>query len=128
MHFMVDGFEAAPDHLHIQLPGSLGHVMVQQLDAEADEMCSFVGKRTNKQWIWMAVDMRTRQIMAFHVGDRRRKSAAQLWAKVPGTYRVQATFSTDRYEVYTGVIPTAQQKAMTKLARKTNHIERFNNT
>ena len=78
MHFMVDCFEAAPDHLHIQLPESLGHVIVQQLDAEADAMCSFVGKRTNKQCIWMAMDRRTRQIMAFHVGDRSRKSAAQL--------------------------------------------------
>jgi insertion element IS1 protein InsB len=41
---------------------------------------------------------------------------------------VQATFYTDRYEAYKGVIPTAQHKAITKLARKTNHIERFNNT
>jgi insertion element IS1 protein InsB len=30
--------------------------------------------------------------------------------------------------VYDGVIPAAQQKAISKLARKTNHIERFNNT
>jgi hypothetical protein len=27
-----------------------------------------------------------------------------------------------------GVIPTAQHQAISKLARKTNHIERFNNT
>jgi insertion element IS1 protein InsB len=43
-------------------------------------------------------------------------------------YREQATFYTDRYEAYTGVIPATQHQAMTKLARKTNHIERFNNT
>jgi insertion element IS1 protein InsB len=30
--------------------------------------------------------------------------------------------------VYTGVIPAAQYQAISKLARKTNHIERFNNT
>jgi insertion element IS1 protein InsB len=30
--------------------------------------------------------------------------------------------------VYDGVIPAAQHKAITKLARKTNHVERFNNT
>ena len=35
---------------------------------------------------------------------------------------------TDQYAVYTGVIPAAQHKAITKQARKTNHIERFNNT
>jgi insertion element IS1 protein InsB len=29
--------------------------------------------------------------------------------------------------VYQGVIPAAQHKAISKLARKTNYIERFNN-
>jgi IS1 family transposase len=29
---------------------------------------------------------------------------------------------------YTGVIPAGQHRAITKQARKTNHIERFNNT
>jgi insertion element IS1 protein InsB len=44
-------------------------------------------------------------------------------------YREQATFYTDQYEAYQGVIiPAAQHKAITKKARKTNHIERFNNT
>ena len=32
------------------------------------------------------------------------------------------------YVVYEKVIPAAQHKAIGKLARKTNHIERFNNT
>jgi insertion element IS1 protein InsB len=37
-------------------------------------------------------------------------------------------FYTDCYEVYKRVIPSAQHRAITKLARKTNHIERFNCT
>jgi IS1 family transposase len=32
-----------------------------------------------------------------------------------------------QYEVYKGVIPPERHKAITKHARKTNHIERFNN-
>ena len=40
----------------------------------------------------------------------------------------QATFHTDQYAVYKGVIPAEQHRAITKHARKTNHIERFNNT
>jgi insertion element IS1 protein InsB len=51
-----------------------------------------------------------------------------LWVNLPAAYREQATFYTDQYEVYNGVIPAAQHKAITKKARKTNHIERFNNT
>jgi insertion element IS1 protein InsB len=30
--------------------------------------------------------------------------------------------------VYKGVIPAERHKAITKKARKTNHVERFNNT
>src|SRR5262244_996676 len=43
-------------------------------------------------------------------------------------YRQHAMFYTDQYVVYEKVIPAAQHKAISKLARKTNHIERFNNT
>jgi insertion element IS1 protein InsB len=91
-------------------------------------MCSFVVKKANKQWLWIAMDTQTRQIIAFHAGDRSRKSAEPLWTKIPVAYREQVTFYTDRYEVYKGVIPTAQHQAITKLARKTNHLERFNHT
>jgi insertion element IS1 protein InsB len=102
--------------------------MIQPLEVEADEMVSFVQKKTNKQWIWLAMDVKIRQIIAFHVGDRSRKSARQLWGKIPKTYRQYATFHTDQHVVYKGMIPAAQHQAITKKARKTNHIERFNNT
>jgi insertion element IS1 protein InsB len=74
------------------------------------------------------MDATTRQVIAFHVGDRSRESAKELWAKIPVEYRELATFYTDQYDAYTGVIPTERHKAITKKARKTNHIERFNNT
>lgn len=74
------------------------------------------------------MDAKTRQVIAFHVGDRSRRSAKRLWAKIPLAYRHHATFYTDQYVVYEEVIPTAQHQAISKLARKTNHIERFNNT
>jgi insertion element IS1 protein InsB len=74
------------------------------------------------------MDKVTGQIIAYHVGDRSRDSARQLWANLPTVYREQATFYTDQYDVYKGVIPAEQHKAITKQARKTNHIERFNNT
>jgi insertion element IS1 protein InsB len=58
------------------------------------------------------------------VGDRSRDSAIELWAKIPLVCREQARFHTDQYEAYQGVIPAARHKAITKNARKTNHIER----
>jgi len=128
LHFLVECFTACPDHVHAQLPAQPTEVLLSRLEAEADEMWSFVQKKANKQWIWIAMDAKTRHIIAFHVGDRSRGSAKELWANIPPGYREQATFHTDQYEAYTGVIPAEQHKAITKQARKTNHIERFNNT
>jgi insertion element IS1 protein InsB len=102
--------------------------MLRRLEVKADEMASFVQKKANKQWIWIAMDATSRQVIAFHVGDHSHRSAKRLWAKIPHAYRQHATFYTDQYVVYEGVIPAAQHRAISKLAHKTNHIERFNNT
>jgi insertion element IS1 protein InsB len=126
--FMVTCFEDLPDHLNVQPVTGNADVMIQRLEIEVDEMASFVQNKANKQWIWLAMDVKTRQIIAFHVGDRSRKSARQLWGKMPKTYRRYATFHTDQYVVYKGLIPAARHRAINKKARKTNHIERFNNT
>jgi insertion element IS1 protein InsB len=128
VRFLVQCVEALPDHLHVEPLTRHQDVMIQWLAVEADEMSSFVQKKANKQWIWLAMDAKTRQIIAFHVGDRSRKSAKRLWAKIPEAYRQHATFYTDQYVVYQGVIPAVQHRAIHKLARRTNHIERFNNT
>jgi insertion element IS1 protein InsB len=128
LHFMVERFAACPDDLHVRVSHRPTDVVLRRLEAEADEMWSFVKKKTNEQWIWIAMDATTRQIIAFHVGERSRDSAKELWAKIPLVYREQATFHTDQYEAYTGVVPAERYKAITKKARKTNHIERFNNT
>src|ERR671919_690430 len=128
LSFIVNCFEALPDHLNARPIASTLDVTIHRLEAEVDEMWSFVGKKANKQWIWIAMDAKTRQVIAFHVGDRSRDSAKELWANIPAGYQQHATFYTDLYEVYTGVIPATQHKPITKKARKTNHIERFNNT
>ena len=128
LSFIVNCFEALPDHLNVRPIASTLDVTIHRLEAEVDEMWSFVRKKANKQWIWIAMDAKTRQVIAFHVGDRSRDSAKELWANIPAGYQQHATFYTDLYEVYTGVIPATQHKPITKKARKTNHIERFNNT
>jgi insertion element IS1 protein InsB len=128
MDFMVACFAAVPEHLHVQPVASSGEVLLGCLEVEADELWSFVQKKANMQWLWIAMDKQTRQILAFHVGDRSQDSAKHLWAKIPAMYRECAIFYTDQYAAYTGVIPAAQHKAINKHARKTNHIERFNNT
>jgi IS1 family transposase len=128
LYFTVERFTAAPDDLYLQPTAGTQRVIVQRLEAEVDELWSFVGRKANRQWVWIAMEALTRQIIAFHVGDRSRQSAQALWGKIPTRYQEQAMFYTDQYEVYNGVIPSAQHRAITKLARKTNHVERFNCT
>ena len=97
MDFMVACFAAVPEHLHIQPVASSREVLLGCLDVEADELWSFVQKKTNPRWVWIVMDKQTRQILAFHVGDRSQDSAKQLWAKIPEVYREQAIFYTDQY-------------------------------
>jgi insertion element IS1 protein InsB len=101
---------------------------MRRLEVGADTKRSFVQQKANKPWIWIALDATSRQVIALHVGDRSRRSAKRLWAKIAGSYRQHATLYTDQSVVYEGGMPAAQHWAIKKLARKTNHIERFDNT
>ena len=42
LHFMVDRFATSPDDLHGRLPRRPTDVVLRRLEAEADEMWSFV--------------------------------------------------------------------------------------
>ena len=94
--FLVQCFEALPDHLHVQPVTCHSNVMMQRLEVEADGMARFVQKKAHKQWMWIAMNATSRQVMAFHVGDRSRRSAKRLWTKIPEAYRQYAIFYTDR--------------------------------
>jgi len=128
LQFMGARFQAAPEHLNIAPRRGPLAVILQRLEAELDELWSFVGKQAHRHWVWIAMDATTRQVIAFHVGDRSGQSALALWKKVPGVYQEHAVFYTDHYAAYTSVIPFAQHRAISKLARTTNHVERFNCT
>ena len=55
MDFMVARFQAVPDHLHVPPVASPCEVTMGRLEAEADEMWSFVEQKTNRQWVWIAI-------------------------------------------------------------------------
>ena len=91
-------------------------------------MLNFVANKQNKKWISMAMGVKSRQIVAFHVRDRSRQSAKALLKLIPFNDRNKATFYTDGCQAYAGVIPENQHHVVKKQRRKTNHIERFNCT
>jgi insertion element IS1 protein InsB len=82
-----------------------------------DELWSFVGKKANRHWVWIAMDGTTRQVIAFYVGDRSDQSAQALWETIPAVYQERTVFDTDHYAVYAQVIPSAQHRAISTLAR-----------
>ena len=127
--FIAEVYDALPEDLYVQpLQRTTGSVRFLRLEAEADEMWSFVARKQNKQWIWMALDVETKQVIAFYVGDRSRHSAQQLWQRIPVVYREQAIFYTDAWEAYKGVIPAARHRICAKSTGHTNILERFNCT
>ncbi len=126
--FIKREYEQIPDHLNVQLPGAATPQIDLLRPLEADELWSFVGKKDNKQWVWLAQDRQTRQIVGVHIGDRGETGAQGLWDSVPQYYKLHGLFFTDQWKAYDLVIPGDQHRSVSKQSGKTSHIERFNNT
>jgi len=99
-----------------------------KLTIQCDEMWSFVGKKDNKQWIWLAIDASTKEIVGVYIGKRDQAGAQGLWDSLPPVYRQCAVSYTDFWSAYETVFPQKRYKAVGKETGLTNYIERFNNT
>jgi len=72
-------------------------------DVELDEMWSFVEKKKNQCWLWLAYSSKHRQMLAFSLGKRTDESLRNLLGKLSA---VQITrFYTDNWESYQNLIP-----------------------
>ncbi len=91
-------------------------------------MWSFVDNKDNKQWVWLALDAVTREIVGVYIGARDEKSAQGLWDSLPGVYRQCAIAYTDFWAAYAAVLPSKRHRAVGKETGKTSYIERLNNT
>jgi insertion element IS1 protein InsB len=99
-----------------------------KLKVQMDELWSFVDHKGNKQWVWLALDADTREIIGCYIGDRSRESARALWQSIPAVYRQCAIVYTDYWEAYETVIPAKRHRAVDKESGLTSYIERVNNT
>ncbi len=70
---------------------------------------------------------RTRQIVAFVIGDRSEQTCRQLWHRIPKPYKRCHGFS-DFWDAYARVFPKATHRSVGKGTGETNHMERWNNT
>lgn len=87
-----------------------------------------MGNKNNQQWIWLALDEKTREIVGVYIGNHSKESAKKLWNSLPPVYRQCAGGYTDFWAAYEEIFPNKRHKAVVKESGKTNHIERFNNT
>ena len=55
------------------IPKAVGKHTVQM-----DELWSFVDNKGDKQWVWLAMDVKTRAVVGCHIGDRSKVSAQAL--------------------------------------------------
>jgi len=94
---------------------------------ELDELWSFVFKKTQKRWLWIALCRRTRQIVAFVIGDRSEKTCRRLWNKIPDDYKACHSYS-DFWEAYQKVFSEETHHCVGKETGQTAHVERWNNT
>ena len=115
-----------------QTPADLGlnaHLIkrigrLQVFGIQLDELWSFVHKKSNKRWIWLAYDPVHRLVISFHIGGRVIRAARKFWNKIPPLLR-SCNFETDDWEAYQSIIPPSQHKVGKDL---TFYIEGFNAT
>lgn len=93
-----------------------------RLVTQCDEMWSFVDHKGNKQWIWLALDVDTREIVGVYIGARDEAGAQQLWESFPPVYRQCAMTYTDLWAGYGAVFPNTLRQATGVTASSRNLI------
>ena len=92
---------------------------------ELDEMWSFVQKKANKRWLWITLCRRTRQVVAFFLGDRGEDSCRKLYERIPKSYRQCQSFS-DFWAASQTVFPDETHQPTEKGSGQTSRLERWN--
>lgn len=83
-------------------------------------------RRRHYRYLWVAISRLTRQVLAFVVGDRSRKSLRILWRRVPPAYRRKLIY-TDEYAVYAAFFRPWQHRPSPKGSGRTSVAEGLNN-
>ena len=92
---------------------------------ELDELWSFVLKRGNKRWMWIALCRARRQVVAYFIGDRSEAGCDKLWERIPALYR-HGHGDSDFWKAYQLVIPAKQHTPAGKETGLTAQVERWN--
>lgn len=122
MSFARAQWDKTPRNLGITKTVARKIKKLQVFGIQADEMWSYVGKKSEKRWIWIAYDPIHRLVVACHIGKRSAKAAKAFWKKIPDELK-GCDFETDHWDAYKSIIPEKQHKIGKDL---TYFIEGFN--
>ncbi|MDQ3179051.1 MAG: IS1 family transposase [Acidobacteriota bacterium] len=100
-------------------------------DVEIDEMWSFVEKKKNQCWLWLAYSPKHRQMLAYSLGKRTDESLRNLLGKLSSVHITR--YYTDNWESYQNLIPEVRHwigKAGTQRIERQNlnfrtHLKRL---
>ena len=110
-----------PSLLDSLLPKRRGDVL------EVDELWSFVERKDNAVWLWTAWCRRTRQMVAFGLGERTADTCRRLGEAIPGSYRRCRSYR-DFWQAYETVCPARTHHCVGKQTALTAHQERWYGT
>ncbi|WP_084668883.1 IS1 family transposase [Spirulina major] len=113
---------STPCHISIEAPPGAEIIL------ECDELWSYVKSKENQEWIWLALERKSRRIVGAYIGNRSGESAKKLWESILESWQRSSVVYTDGLESYCEAIPKEIHQPKTKEKGETNHIERFNNT
>jgi len=121
LRWLKERVQRLPDLKDTLVPSQTNDVL------ELDELWSFVLKKDAKRWLWLALCRRTRQVVAFAIGDRSDATCRRLWNKIPESYRACHSYS-DFWAAYQKVFSRETHQSVGKESGQTAHVERWNNT
>lgn len=76
-----------------------------------------------KQWVWLAIDAQTREIVGDRIGNRSETGARALGQSLPPVYRQCALCYSDFWAAYyAAVLPSQRHRAVGKESGLTNRI------
>jgi len=81
--------------------------------AELDELQTYIGRKTNKIWLWTAIDHYAPGILAIEIGDRSGQTFEKLWQRIK-TWKSRR-YLTDGYCVYANYINPEKHLVLPKI-------------
>nr|WP_292460096.1 IS1 family transposase [Methanothermococcus sp.] len=88
---------------------------------EVDEMYSFIKTKSNKAWIWVAIDKYTGLIVAHKTGDRSEETLKELLKEIPNKIVNKCIFYTDKWKAY-NILPKDRHVVGKKYTRRVERV------